>query len=76
MQAGDLLAPGGQDGAGGPRVSWGTNTAGIAGGAGGAGRDTGETDPAILLTLDLASYWGGAGSGGSHPVVTCSTILW
>ena len=74
VQTGRLLAPGGQLGAGGPRVSWGTNTARTAGAAGGG--DTGETAPAILLTLRLASCWGGAGSGGCYPVVTCSRVLW
>ena len=74
VSTGSLLAPGGQLGAGGPRVSWGTNTPGAAGGAGGAtgggGGDWRETNPSILLTLHLASLWGGAGTAGCLPVVT------
>ena len=72
MQAGDLLAPGGQDGAGGPCVSWRTHTGRTGGGGGGGERDPGETHPAILLTLGLAACRGGAGRGSGHPVVTCN----
>ena len=70
MQAGGLLAPGGQEGAGGSRVSRGTHT-GRTGGGGGEG-DPGETHPAIFLTLGLAACRGGAGRGSGHPVVTCN----
>ena len=74
VETGRLLAPAGQVGAGGPPVSRGTNTARTAGGGGGGGEER-ETDPAILLTLHLAICWGGAGTGGCHPVVTCSNIV-
>ena len=76
VETGRLLAPAGQVGAGGPPVSRGTNTARTAGGGGGGGGgEERETDPAILLTLHLAICWGGAGTGGCNPVVTCSNIV-